>query len=255
MVQNNLSSLPAPPPLTANKALFLDFDGTLVDIATTPEDIRVAENLGGLLQCVARALDGALAVISGRAIASIDRYLGEAVQAVAGIHGAIRRDAQGALTTTAVNTDTLHICRAILKDFTSQHDGLLLEDKTISLALHFRTNPDLAEACARIVDQCVESAQGLFERLDGKMVVELKPARITKARALAAYMNEAPFQGRVPVFVGDDITDENGFAAVKDMGGFGVIVGPRTPTAATARLGSVAELHRWLDIFCTEAAL
>jgi trehalose 6-phosphate phosphatase len=243
-----------PPPLTADTALFLDFDGTLVDIAQTPEDVRVAEDLGELLQCVRDALHGALAVISGRPIAAVDRYLGGAVRAVAGIHGASRRDADGVTHEAPVDVMALNDFRPMLESFAHHHAGVLLEDKGISIAVHFREAPDWAEKSRQIVADCAAASQGRLERLDGKMVAELKPARITKAGALAAYMDEAPFRGRRPVFAGDDITDEAGFTAVKKIGGYGVIVGERKPTAATARLDSVAHLHQWLRTFCAAGA-
>ncbi|MBY0511237.1 MAG: trehalose-phosphatase [Rhodospirillaceae bacterium] len=243
-----------PPPLTADTALFLDFDGTLVDIARTPEDIRVAEDLGHLLGSVSDALHGALAVISGRPIDAVDRFLGGAVRAVAGVHGATRRDARGMTHGAPADATALKDYRPILESFAHHHTGILLEDKTISIAVHFREAPELAEESRQIVADCAAASQGRLEFLEGKMVAELKPARITKAGALSAYMNEAPFQGRRPVFAGDDITDEAGFSAVAKVGGYGVIVGERTPTAATARLASVADLHQWLKVFCAAGA-
>lgn len=238
-----------PPPLTADTALFLDFDGTLVDIARTPEDIRVAEDLGHLLQSVSGALHGALAVISGRPIDAVDRFLGGAVRAVAGVHGATRRDASGVTHDAPVDRMALNDYRSVLESFAHHHAGILLEDKSISIAVHFREAPEWAEKSRQIVADCAAASQGRLESLNGKMVAELKPARITKAGALAAYMNEAPFRGRRPVFAGDDITDEAGFTAVAKISGYGVIVGERTPTAATSRLATVADLHQWLRAF------
>ncbi len=243
-----------PPPLTADTALFLDFDGTLVDIARTPEDIRVAEDLGHLLQSVSGTLQGALAVISGRPIDAIDRFLGGAVRAVAGIHGATRRDAGGATHEAPVDRMALNDYRPMLESFAHHHAGILLEDKGISIAVHYREAPDWAEKSRQIVADCAAASQGRLESLEGKMVAELKPARITKAGALSAYMNEAPFRGRRAVFAGDDITDEAGFTAVARIGGYGVIVGERTPTAATSRLASVADMHQWLRVFCAAGA-
>jgi trehalose 6-phosphate phosphatase len=240
-----------PPPLTADTALFLDFDGTLVDIARTPEDIRVAEDLAHLLQSVSNTLHGALAVISGRPINAVDRYLGSAVRAVAGVHGATRRDADGVTHDAPVDATALNDYRPVLESFAHHHAGVLLEDKGISIAVHFREAPEWGEKSRQIVADCAAASQGRLEFLAGKMVAELKPARITKAGALASYMAEAPFRGRRPVFAGDDITDEAGFTAVAKIGGYGVIVGERTPTAATARLESVAHLHQWLRAFST----
>jgi trehalose 6-phosphate phosphatase len=242
-----------PPPLTSDVALFLDFDGTIVEIASSPNDIRIAAGLGKQLQHVAWLLNGALAVISGRPIAAIDHYLGDTVHCVAGIHGAERRTPLGHINRAAVDREALAPFRTRLNAFGRAHGQVLIEDKNLSIALHYRDAVDLADACHRLVDECVADSHGQLERLDGKMVVELKPAHVTKAEALTHYMNEAPFAGRRPVFVGDDITDEGAFAQVFKTNGYGVIVGDRTPTAATSRLVSVDELHRWLQVFCDQA--
>jgi trehalose 6-phosphate phosphatase len=236
-----------PPPLTRDVALFLDFDGTLVDIAPTPDAVTVAEALPARLRHVAWLLNGALAVVSGRPITSIDRFLGRAVHCVAGIHGAERRTALGHVLRSDIGAGALQLFRQQLAALPRSNPGILVEDKEVSIAVHFREAPDAADLCRRAVDACVAASHGGFERLDGKMVVELKPAGITKVTALCAYMNEAPFAGRRPVFVGDDVTDEGAFVEVSKTNGFGVIVGARAPSAATARLPSVAALHAWLN--------
>lgn len=247
-----MTAVHAPPPLTADVALFLDFDGTIVEIAQRPDDVRVADGVGQQLQNVAWALNGALAVISGRPISTIDHYLNGAVCSVAGLHGAERRTPLGHVNRSIADEVVTAELRSRLNDFARTHPSILLEDKGASVALHFREAPDLGAACQRLIDVCVGDSQGRLERLDGKMVVELKPAGITKVDALTHYMNEAPFAGRRPVFVGDDLTDEAAFAAVSKTNGYGVIVGDRAPTAATARLGSVKALHTWLQTFCDQ---
>lgn len=252
MNQDSSLHIPPPPRLTAEAALFLDFDGTLVEIATTPEAIRVEANLGRLLQDVAQALDGALAVVSGRAVTTIDRHLNHAVRAVAGIHGAVRRTASGKIEASAIDIDSLNTFREKLEKFAQQHDGVLMEDKDVSLALHFRGAPQHAAACQHVIEDCAARSQGELVCLTGKMVVELKPAQVTKADAITAYMREAPFHGRQPVFAGDDVTDESGFSAVTKMAGYGVIIGDRLPTAALARLATVSDLHNWLRTLCAE---
>lgn len=240
----------APPPLTADVALFLDFDGTLVDIAPRPADVTIPPSLIERLDQVAWLLNGALAVVSGRPLSVIDGFLGGSVRCAAGLHGAERRNALGHTHRTARGPELLDSYRAILGAFTAGHDGLLLEDKGGALAVHFRAHPALGDLCRQAVDECVTASHGLFERLDGKMVAELKPAGITKVGAVEAFMNEAPFAGRRPVFVGDDITDEVAFIHVSKTNGFGVKVGAGGPTAAAMRLASVAALHQWLKDFC-----
>lgn len=244
------AELPAPPPLTTDVALFLDFDGTLVDIAPHPADVHIPATLIRDLDQAAVLLNGALAVVSGRPLAVIDAYLGGSVRCVAGLHGAERRDALGHTQRTAPGSDLLDSFRATLGVFCAAHPGVFLEDKGAALALHFRSDASLGDACRQAIDVCVAAGHGLFTRLDGKMVAELKPAGITKISAVDAYMNEAPFASRRPVFVGDDVTDEIAFAHLSKTNGFGVKVGDGEPTAATARLPSVAALHRWLRAFC-----
>jgi len=241
-----------PPPLTPDVALFLDFDGTLVDIAPSPGAVRAAPGLDALMTDVAWQLNGALAVITGRPIAVIDQHLNGAVRAVAGIHGAERRTALGQLIHSEIPAALLDPARDALSDFCTAHDGLMMEDKGVSIALHFRAVPELASACRRLIDACAAASRGLLERLDGNMVAELKPVQVRKSLAMSAYMNEPPFAGRRPVFVGDDITDESAFTAVSQTNGYGVIVGQRTPTAATTRLPTVAALHVWLAALSEE---
>lgn len=235
-----------PPPLTADVALFLDFDGTLVDLAATPNAIKVSPGLGELMSQVAWHLNGAVAVITGRPIETIDKHLNGRVRAVAGIHGAERRTALGHIIHAEFPTTALDPAREKMSVFCRQNRGLRAEDKGVSIALHFRGVPELGPDARRIVDECAAASHGQLERLDGNMVVELKPATVRKATAMTAYMNEPPFAGRRPVFVGDDLTDESAFIAVSQTNGYGVIVGARTPTAATTRLPSVAAVHAWL---------
>ncbi len=235
-----------PPPLTADIALFLDFDGTLVDLAPSPSAVQVAPNLDQLISRVAYHLNGAVAVITGRPIEIIDKHLKGAVRAVAGIHGAERRTAMGHVIHAEIQTTALDPAREHLSPFCRAHPGVMAEDKGVSIALHFRAVPDLESQCRTLIDECAAASHGQLERLDGNKVVELKPAQFRKSNALAAYMNEPPFAGRRPVFVGDDLTDESAFVAVSQTNGYGVIVGPRSPTAATSRLPTVASLHSWL---------
>ncbi|MHB1205464.1 MAG: trehalose-phosphatase [Rhodospirillaceae bacterium] len=249
----NAESL-TPPPLTADVALFLDFDGTLVDIAPRPADVVIPPELGQRLQQVAWLLNGALAVVSGRPIAAIDQFLGGTVQCAAGLHGIERRTAVGHVQRLGQGAEAIAPFRMMLTAFAAGHPSVLVEDKGASIALHFREDSALADACRQAVDDCVAASHGVFERLDGKMVAELKPAGVTKANAVAAYMNEAPFAGRRPVLIGDDVTDEAVFVEVSKTNGFGVVVGYHGPTAATTRFASVTALHAWLKDFCDRSA-
>lgn len=224
--------------LTPSSALLLDFDGTLVEIAERPDAIQVPPQLIALLRDLRRMLDGALAVISGRPIVELDRFLAPLVLAAAGVHGTERRTAAGMLQTMAVHP--LEEVQRAARALAAEHDGLLVEDKRGSVALHYRRAPHLERRCLDAMEQAIARSPGLT-LLRGKMVVEAKPAGATKAHAIEAFLREAPFAGRAPLFVGDDLTDEVGFTAVQQAGGLGVKIGPG-PTAAWQRVDSSAML-------------
>lgn len=230
-------------------ALFLDFDGTLVEIAETPESIVVDPSLGRLLDGVARYLDGALAVVSGRPIADIDRYLGSAVAAVAGLHGLERRTPDGHMHRSDSGADDIAAARERLQAFAATNINIHLEDKGLSLALHYRQAPEGASACEDIIRSLAAASDGRLEVQAGKMVYELKPVGGDKGDAVMAFMSAPPFAGRTPVFVGDDVTDEHGFAVVNDHDGISVVVGDRMPSAARWRIVDITALYAWLRTF------
>jgi trehalose 6-phosphate phosphatase len=227
-------------------ALFLDFDGTLVELAAHPDAIRVPTDLPTVLRDIAGRLGGALAVVSGRPVKQIDHHLDGAVPNVAGLHGLEYRAAGHPVRHMAPPNGALDDLRANLRGFVLHHSGLVLEDKSASLVLHYRNRPDLAEACRQAAESAVAAMVDGLEILAGKMVVEIKPRGIDKGLAVARFMDEADFRGRVPVFIGDDITDEHGFEAVLARGGHAIVVGERTPTVAPARFDTVAEVFAWL---------
>jgi trehalose 6-phosphate phosphatase len=208
--------------LTSATALFLDFDGTLVDIAAQPNEVEVPHSLVQTLGALNESLGGAVAVISGRPISQIDDFLRPLQLAAAGVHGAERRSAAGAMT--LLSAPVLDVVEQAARRLAGQHAGLLVETKRGSLALHYRQAPELEALCLSAMQEAVEQSPGVT-LLQGKMVVEAKPSGATKGRAIEAFLQEAPFAGRTPLFVGDDITDEVGFAAVQRLGGLGVKVG------------------------------
>jgi trehalose 6-phosphate phosphatase len=238
----------APPPLTTECALFLDIDGTLLELAATPDRVRVDAHVVRLLPALAVRLDGALALITGRTIADADRLFRGLSLPIAGQHGCERRAADGTLHVHAPAPDGLEQLRAGIRRLTEGQEGLLVEDKGSTLAVHYRLAPELAGHVHRTMRAHLAAAVagGAALRLQaGKGLVEIKPDGRDKGTAIAEYMAEAPFAGRVPVFVGDDRTDEYGFDAVARMGGWGVKVG-RGTTRAAYRLPSVATVRRWL---------
>lgn len=235
-----------PPPLVAaDSAVFLDIDGTLLELAATPDGVRVDRTVAQLLPALAEALAGALALVTGRTLADADRLFPGLMIPVAGQHGLVRRAADGKVVTHPAPPE-LAALRAELTDFAARHTGLLLEDKGTTLALHYRRAPQLASHVHRMVRAHVAGAGDVSWRLQpGKAMVDIVPSGRDKGTAIREYMAEAPFRGRLPVFVGDDRSDEHGFAAVEDMGGQAIKVGPGR-TLARYRLRDVAAVCRWL---------
>lgn len=224
-------------------ALFLDFDGTMVDIAPQPHAVHVPEPLICVLQGLNDYLQGAVAVISGRPIAQLDDFLDPLKLAVAGVHGAERRGADGQMH--LLNTHPLDHVEARACALAAAHPGLLVENKRGSLALHYRQRPELEDLCLDTMQRAVEESPGLT-LLRGKMVVEAKPGGASKGRAIEAFLAEPPFAGRTPVFIGDDITDEVGFSTVQRLGGLGIKVGDGH-TVAWRRLPHPAALRKELE--------
>jgi trehalose 6-phosphate phosphatase len=205
-------------------AIFTDFDGTLIDLAPTPSEIIVPGDLPALMREARECLHGALAVISGRPLTELETYLPEGI-AIAGSHGTERRRADGSrIEADAEWTAVADRIAERLDSLVVDHPALILERKPAAIGLHFRREPDLAAACLAALNEAV-SLDPTFEVLEGKMVVEARPRGTGKADAIRAFMEEEPFAGRVPVFLGDDATDEDGFVATQAMGGVGVKVG------------------------------
>lgn len=230
----------------ARWALFLDVDGTLIDLAETPESVYVPAELKVLLEEVASRLDGALALVSGRTIASIDELFHPLRLCASGVHGAERRGPDGRLIRSSFDTSALHAAREELAAFARMHDGVLLEDKGYALALHFRLAPDAAEAARDITERIVTRLGPAYVLQAGKCVYEIRPSATTKGTAVRTFMEQAPFAGREPIYIGDDVTDEDAFEAVNALGGISVRVGGTASTRASYRLPSVPDVHRWI---------
>ncbi|HEY7808809.1 MAG TPA: trehalose-phosphatase [Allosphingosinicella sp.] len=235
--------LPPPPELLNGAALFLDFDGTLVELADTPAAIRLPDELRPLLERLAKRLEGRLAIVSGRAIADLDAHLGRCGIAVSGSHGLELRFADGTPLPLAAPSG-LGEARQALQSFANGDPRLLVEEKPASVALHFRQAPDRA-AEAQSLAVALAGQNGLAVQ-PGKMVVELRPHGADKGDALRRLMTEQPFARGRPLFVGDDLTDEHAFKAAAALGGAGILVGPARTTAATWRLDGVPAVAAWL---------
>jgi len=236
--------LPAAPPLDlARTALFADLDGTLAPIEPRPEDVGPDERRARLLDRLALALGGRLAVISGRGLADLDRVLGGRVVAAAAVHGLVRRKANGKIVTDPASLP--QAAREALAALGRSNPGLLIEDKGPAIALHYRAVPEAEEASEAAARKLADRFGLILQK--GRMVVDLRPPGPTKADAVGAFMAEPPFAGATPVFLGDDLTDEDGFAAATRLGGYGVVVGARRPTAARYALPDVNAALGWLE--------
>jgi trehalose 6-phosphate phosphatase len=242
------------PPWSDRWALFLDVDGTLLDIAAHPDDVRTTPRLKLLLRRALTRLGGSVALVSGRSIANLDQLFSPLILPAAGLHGVERRSADGAVHYSMAMDDRLHAVKQRLMGFAERHPGLLLEDKGAAIALHYRNAPVLGEPCRDIMREMAHAAGPEFHVQEGKMVLELKPSGQDKGTAVQRFMREPPFAGRKPIFIGDDVTDEDGFAAVNALGGLSIRVGENGPTSARWRISDVGGFLGWLESGLLEGA-
>ena len=237
----------APPKITwSSSALFLDVDGTLLDIAERPQDVSADQVLVITLQTVADALDGAMALISGRQVADINRLFHPACFPTSGAHGAEYQDAAGRRHNKAVKPLPTTAVREIVA-FADSYPELLLEHKENGVALHYRQAPDLQSTCRQMMTSLALDIEDDFRLIDGKMVYELTPRSLDKGVAIVEFLRAEPFLGRKPVYVGDDTTDEDGFAATNRLSGISIRVGRTQKTEASFALEDVGAVHRWLE--------
>lgn len=234
-----------PPPPAADWAFFLDVDGTLLEHADTPDAVRVDDPMRALLADLRVGAGGALALISGRSVADLDRLFAPLALPAAGQHGAERRDGAGAFHRHAFDPAPVRRAAGRIGAFAARHTGLVFEDKGLNLALHYRLAPQLAHEVEALMREIASALGDAFELQRGKMVLELRVGGRDKGTAIEAYMSEPPFRGRVPVFVGDDLTDEFGFGVVNRLGGVSVKVG-EGPSQARWRIADAAAVRAWL---------
>lgn len=233
------------PPPSVEWAYFLDVDGTLVELAAHPDAVIVPQALRDMIAASHRHCGGALAVVSGRSVAALEAMLGIPGLAMAGQHGLERRDPDGSVRQLVLAPAALDEVAALLAPLHARHPGLLLERKGMSLAIHYRQAPRLGSHLHRLLGDFLASSPRGLQLQKGKYVLELKPAGHDKGSAIAAFMAQAPFEGRKPVFIGDDLTDEHGFAMVNAMQGISIKVG-RGATRAAWRLPDVTAVRAWL---------
>lgn len=236
--------LRAPPPIDKlRNALFLDLDGTLAEIEPTPDRVAVGPAMRAALAAATAALDGRVAIVSGRSLPDLDRLVGLPSVSLAGVHGLETRDARG-IERRAWPSAGIAEARRRLAELASREPRLLVEDKGLGIAVHFRLAPDLA-GVAEQAARSVAEAHGLVLQ-PGKMVFEVRDPGADKGDAVRSFMKDAPFQHARPIFVGDDATDECAFIAAAALGGHGILVGPPRRTSARYALPDVTAVGHWL---------
>lgn len=226
-------------------ALFLDFDGTLVEIAKHPDQVQFRPETRRALEVMQGALGGAVAIVTGRDIGDIDRFMAPLALPVAGVHGLERRRSDGTVLEGPVDNEAVNRLYQRMSRFVDGTEGLMLEKKSGSLALHYRARPDLEDQAISAMDEAAHGV-GDIHIVRGKMVVEAKGSNANKGGAILDFLAEPPFQGRKPFFAGDDVTDEDAFTAVNAQGGITVKIGPGE-TAATYRAADTAAFLDWLS--------
>jgi len=236
----------SPPPLAPDQCLFLDVDGTLVEFTDTPSQTLADDEIKALLADLAWRLGGALALVSGREINTMDRLFAPLKLPAAGLHGAERRDASGMMHGPNFSDGRLNGVRKALSMLADSYPGTIIEDKGRNIAVHFRLAPQFGDLLHRSVEAIVAPLAD-YELQDGVMMVEIKQRGFTKGSAVASFMQEQPFCGRCPVFIGDDLTDRDGFAAVEALGGMSISVGVRV--RGQYQLRDVDSVRKWLAEF------
>jgi len=238
------ADLPSPPLRIAGLCLFLDLDGVLAPLAETPEAVVPVARRTQVLRRLNEVLNGRMAIVSGRTLIEIDRISDASSPSASGVHGLERRRRNGSIDRREADPG-VRTAVAAFEAFAVRNPGVIVEDKGVSAGLHYRGAQD-AEAASLALARSIASHTGLSLQA-GAMVVELKTPGADKGTALSAFMSETPFVDGVPVMLGDDLTDEDGFRAAAALGGFGVLVGPMRATAAACRLDGVDAVLDWLD--------
>ncbi len=236
--------MPTPPPVSLRWCLFLDVDGTLIELTDSPLETFADDEIKTLLSSAAKRLGGALALVSGRTIEYLDALFAPLRLPTAGLHGVERRKASGMMHGATFVDAQLDRARTALKALVESLPGTLFEDKGRSVTVHFRMAPQFEATIAETVRGIAAQLGTNYHIQGGNMMLELKPRGFTKASAIKAFMQEPPFSGRRPVFVGDDLTDLDGFKTVEDQGGISIAVGDRV--RAQYRLEDAAAVRGWL---------
>jgi trehalose 6-phosphate phosphatase len=232
-------------PPFARAALLLDLDGTLLDLAPTPDSVVVPPDLPPTLDRLRAELDGALAVITGRPVETIDALLPGIIPAVAGEHGGAFRTGPGAVVSRPDLPAPPGEWLIEAEAFAAANPGVLIERKARGFVLHYRLAPSLGPDIATLLEAIVRLHSSRFQVVAAHMAWELRPRGADKGLAVAAIMALPGFAGRVPVFIGDDVTDEDGMAAARRMGGTGLFVPTIFGTPTGVRSWLSRSHHDW----------
>ena len=234
-----------PPPVRFDRlALFLDMDGVLAPLAETPDAVAPVARRSAVLRRLDERLQGRLAIVSGRTLAEIDRISAAGPLAASGVHGLQRRRRDGSTVNAQASPGIAPATRA-LRAFQAEYPDMIVEEKGVSVGLHYRQAPEAGEAVLALARSV--AAEHDLSVQPGVLVVELKTPGTDKGSAITAFMAEPPFEGAMPVMLGDDLTDENAFRAATALGGFGVLVGPMRDTLARHGLENVEAVLDWLE--------
>jgi len=235
-------------------ALFLDFDGTLVDIVERPDAVTVDPALPEVLLRLQEGLGGALAIVSGRPVAFLDRHFQPHRFDMAGLHGLEQRIAGNLHLCDPEELPELRRMVGRLQEVVADKAGVLVEDKGCSVALHWRLAPQEKEFALATAHAAVEALGSEYRLQHGKAVAEILPSAAGKGKVIERFMDSAPYKGRRPIFVGDDLTDENGFRTVNALGGLSIRIGAGE-TIAKVRLGTPADLRHSLSRWASDGSL
>ena len=233
------------PPPSLEWCLFLDVDGTLIELTDSPLETFADPDLKTLLGHVAERLGGAVALVSGRSIHYLDGLFAPLRLPAAGLHGVERRKASGVLHGASFVDTQLTQARTAVNTLVQAHPGTSVEDKGRTIAVHYRMAPQVESVLRQELAAIAKPLGTNYHIQEGNMVLEIKPRGFTKATAIKAFLKEPPFSGRKPVFIGDDLTDQDGFRLVEDEGGISIAVGERVH--GQYRATNASAVRTWLQ--------
>ena len=231
-------------------ALFLDVDGTLLEFCNNPDDVYPGVELNLILKSLSSLLKGALALVTGRRVLEIDRIFHPLQLPVGGQHGLEHRDAEGNFKLVKSLKFPENI-RSQIQCFGEIYPECAIEDKSLTMAIHYRRAPKLEEKVLKFVNKLIEGEKH-FHAISGNMVIEIKPLGVDKGQSIALFMENEPFVDKLPIFIGDDVTDEDGFRYINANNGISIKVGTRTSSLARYNLNNVNAVHDWLGNLCKE---